>query len=188
MLQVVRLALLLLYFLGLLVLFFFHTDLVIPYTLNCLLQIINLGVLGRVVAIFLVQFCNKLPQLKLLSLDEDVVALEVLVLLLCKHQVEPIIKRSNSFLNLPILIVDLRVKQLLVALSSSARGLARTSSAQLGWTAGYQVNLKCSLVLVSRDLARILRVLAHRAVCCWLFLNSNMNSCFSLFYFITYNF
>ena len=70
----------------------FHSDLVVPDALDRLLQIINLLILHGVVAVLLVQLGDQLPQLELLALHKDVVALEVFVFLFGEHNVELVVE------------------------------------------------------------------------------------------------
>ena len=107
LLQILRPTLLLLNLLGLLVLLLLHSNVVIPNALNGFFQVIYLGILGCVIAIFLVQLSNQLPQLKLLPLHKDVVALEILVLLLRQHQVESVVQIGYLVINLLLVLQHL---------------------------------------------------------------------------------
>lgn len=100
LLEVIRAASPFLDLFYLLVFFLFHPNLIIPNTLNSLLEAIDLLVLDRIVAVLLIELINQLPQFKLLSLHEDVVTLQVLVFLLCEHQVQFVIELCD-------LVVDL---------------------------------------------------------------------------------
>jgi hypothetical protein len=62
--------------------------LVLSNRLNRRLQLTYLLILQRVVRILLIEFLDELPEILLLLLDIDVVALEVLVFLLCQHTVQ----------------------------------------------------------------------------------------------------
>lgn len=95
LLEIIGFTLQLLYFLYLIVFLFLHFNLIISDALDGFLQIIDLLILHRVVTVLFVQLGDQLSQLELFTLNEYVVALEVLVFLLGEDHVKVLIKFSD---------------------------------------------------------------------------------------------
>ena len=88
LLEVVGLALPLLDALSLFDFFLFHSDLIVSNALDGLLEVVDFVVFECTVCISFIQLIDEVPQLLLLSLDVDVVTLEIFVLLLGQQQVQ----------------------------------------------------------------------------------------------------
>lgn len=131
MLEVIGSGLPLLDLFSLLLLFLFHPDLVIPDTFNGFFQVINFFIFLRIIGIFLIKFINELPKLLLLSLNIDIVAFKVLILLLGEHEVELIVQIADDVVNVVLKLLHLvyacllNVGRVLVRLWHTARGAAQ---------------------------------------------------------------
>jgi len=111
----------------------------------------------------LVQFCDQLAQFEFLSLHENVVALEILVLLLGKDKVEPVVQLRNLIVNLPFAVFDFKpLLRFVNRLGTGAGRVALAASAEFGRTADIEFQfLRRDVGLLSRQLAGILRFLTH---------------------------
>ena len=111
----------------------------------------------------MIQFRDQLAQLEFFSLYENVVALEILVLLLGQDQVQPVIQLRDLIVNLPFAVFDFKpLLRFVNRLGTGARGVALAGRAEFGRTADVELQfLRRDVGLLSRQLAGILRFLTH---------------------------